>query len=132
MNNKMKIGFNKLRKTGRKATGDRAENIVKKFLEEKGYSILEQNYKTKYAEIDIIAHKQGNLFFIEVRSRTGEEFGLPEETIRGRKAWKLKQNALAYVAFKKYRGPYQIDLACVVFDENQKVQRVSYFENIIN
>jgi putative endonuclease len=124
--------FNQKAKNSRKATGDRAEKIVKNYLEERGYRVLEQNYKTKYAEIDIIAQKQGNLFFVEVRSRTGEDFGSPEETIRGRKSWKLKQNALAYAFFKKYRGPYQIDLACVVFDQNQKPQRVSYFENIIN
>ena len=128
----MKIFFKREQKNSKKETGDKAENIIKKYLQQRGYQILEQNYKTKYAEIDIVAQKQGNLFFIEVRSRTGEDFGAPEETVQERKKWKLRQNALAYATRKQYRGHYQIDLACVTFDENKNLQTINYFENIAN
>jgi Holliday junction resolvase-like predicted endonuclease len=49
-------------------TGEIGENIAVKFLVKHGYSIIDRNYTKKWGEIDIIAKKQGKLYFIEVKS----------------------------------------------------------------
>ncbi len=112
-------------------TGKLGEAIAKEYLERKGYKMFEQNYKTKYAEIDLVAEKAGQIVFVEVRTKTNEEFGTPEETIGYKKKQKLMRNAQAYVARKKYSGPYRIDAICIVLPGSEKPLRVSHYENIV-
>lgn len=112
-------------------TGRVGEIIARKYLEKKGYRIIEQNYKTKYAEIDLISREGNELVFVEVRTRKGEDFGTPEETINNKKLRKLWGNARAYVAWKKWQGPYRVDAVCVVLKYNNMVERINHYENII-
>jgi putative endonuclease len=111
--------------------GKEGEIIARKYLEEKGYKILEQNYKTRYAEIDLVAKLGDRLKFIEVRTKTGEMYGTPEETIGFKKMRKLLWNAESYVSFKKWKGPYDIDAICVVLRYNNAVERINHYENIV-
>ncbi len=112
-------------------TGKKGEEIAKKYLEKKGYKILEKNYKTKYAEIDLIAEKRNELVFVEVRTKMGENFGTPEETIDKKKMRKLWGNAMAYAARNKWRGLYRVDAVCIVLKPSGEVDRLNHYENII-
>ncbi len=95
------------------------------------YKIIEQNYSTKYAEIDLLARKDETLVLVEVRTKTGEQFGSPEETINKKKMNKLIKNAQAYTARIRWKGSYRIDAICVVLGENQNIERFNHYENII-
>jgi putative endonuclease len=110
--------------------GKKGEDIARRFLEKQGYKIIEQNYRTKYAEIDLVAKKGNDLVFIEVRTKIGENFGTPEETINYDKKRKLLRNALAYVSRKKWKGPYRIDAICIVLKSDYSVERLNHYENI--
>ena len=110
--------------------GRLGENIARDYLENKGYKIIEQNYKTKYAEIDLIAQKENGLMLVEVRTKTGEQFGSPEETINKKKMRKLRMNALAYTSRIKWQGPYRIDAICVILDENHNLGRINHYQNV--
>lgn len=110
--------------------GKTGERIAREYLENKGYKIVEQNYRTKYAEIDLLAKKDNALALIEVRTRTGEQFGAPEETINKRKMRKLRMNALAYTSRIQWKGSCQIDIVCVVLDKNHNLGRINHYENI--
>ena len=112
--------------------GEKGEQVAESYLKKKGYSVLERNYKNKYGEIDLIAKEGSELVFIEVRSKTENDFGMPEETVKGKKKKKLKQNALAYTTFNNYDGFYRIDLVCVVFTKNGEIKRLTHHKNIIN
>ncbi|MDP2909573.1 MAG: YraN family protein [bacterium] len=112
-------------------TGRAGEEIAKDYLERKGYKIIEQNYKTKYAEIDLVAKKENEMVFIEVRTKKGEDFGTPEETIDKKKMRKLWGNARAYTAWKKWQGPYRVDAVCIVLKPSGEVDRLNHYENII-
>lgn len=111
--------------------GKHGEEIARKYLEDKGYGILEQNYRTKRAEIDIIAREHDMLVFVEVRTKHHEQFGSPEETLNYKKRMKILRNAGAYVARVKHQGPYRIDAVCVVLNQQQKVERIAHYENIV-
>ena len=112
-------------------TGKKGEEIAKRYLEKKGYKILEKNYKTKYAEIDLIAKKRNELVFVEVRTKMGENFGTPEETIDKKKMRKLWGNAMAYAARNKWQGHYRVDAVCIVLKPSGEVNRLNHYENII-
>ena len=113
------------------ATGKLGEEIAGKYLEGKGYKIVERNYKTKYAEIDLVAKRKNELVFVEVRTKVGENFGSPEETIDRKKLRKLWGNATAYVARVGWKGIYRIDAVCVILKEDYSLARLNHYENII-
>ena len=111
--------------------GKLGENIAREYLRDKGYNIIEQNYRTKYAEIDLITKKKNVLVFVEVRTKTGDEFGTPEDTINRDKKRKLRMNAMAYVNRKKWKGPYRIDAICIVLEPNETMSRLTHYQNIV-
>ena len=106
------------------------EAIAKKYIQNKGYKVIEQNYKTKYAEIDLIARDKRTLVFIEVRTKVGERFGSPEESLNRSKINKLVKNTAAYVVQKGYIKRCRIDAVCIVLDKKEKIKRVNHYQNI--
>lgn len=117
------------------ATGYLGEVIAKEYLENQGYRIIEQNYKTKYAEIDLITWDRKTLVFIEVKTKSGERFGAPEESINRRKINKLTRNALGYIVRNVRNGcdhslRYRIDAVCIVIDKANNPERISHYKNI--
>lgn len=106
------------------------EKFARDFLKEKGYSIIEENYRTKYSEIDLIARKKKVLVFVEVRTKTNADFGLPEETIKKEKIGRLIRAAAAWTAKKRWQGPYRIDAISVILDKNFNLENLQHYENI--
>ena len=111
--------------------GKQGERIAEEYLENKGYQILEHNFKTKYSEIDLICKKNSELIFVEVRTKTNEKFGLPEETINKDKIQRLVRAANAYVARKHWPGSYRIEAVCIVLNPNNTARRVEQ-HNVIS
>ena len=66
-------------------TGKLGEEIAREFLEKKGYKIVGQNYKTKYGEIDLVVQKGKELIAVEVRTKIGDLYGSPEESLTKKK-----------------------------------------------
>ena len=118
--------------------GKIGEDLAREYLEKEGFKIIEQNYKTKYAEIDLVAEKpsgflkQSTLVFVEVRTKVGEQWGSPEDTINKAKLWKVLQNAKSYSAFSKWDGPARIDAVCIVLKNDFSVVRLTHHENIVS
>jgi len=110
--------------------GRLGEDIARRYLEKKGYSIVDQNYKNKYAEIDLIAQYKDNLIFVEVKTRIGEQFGIPEDAINRNKLRRLIRNAQVYMMRKNYDLDFRIDAVCIVLDENKQPIRIDHYENI--
>ncbi len=117
-------------KTNNLKTGCLGEEIAKRYLENQGYRIIQENYRTKYAEIDLIAWHKKCLVFIEVRTKKEERFGTPEESLTVKKINKLLRNAMVYTAQRNYQGSYRIDAVCIVLDGGQKLKRLKHYSNI--
>ena len=105
-------------------TGKIGEELAKDFLEAKGYEIIKQNYRTKYAEIDLLAKKDKELILVEVRTKIGENFGSPEESLTKKKLKKLWFNAQIIKATR-------IDAVCIVLKQDRSVEKIEHYENII-
>lgn len=65
----------------RQTIGRKGEEVAQKYLKENGYSIIETNYRCPFGEADIIASKDNELVFVEVKTRGQEIFGNPADSI---------------------------------------------------
>jgi len=111
-------------------TGNIGEDIAQKYLKDQGYKILERNFKTKYAEIDLVAKQKDEIIFVEVKTRRGLNFGSPEEALTKKKLSKLWLNAQGYINFKKWQRPYRIDAICIVLNPDNTVNYFNHYQNI--
>lgn len=112
-------------------TGKIGEELAKDYLEKQGYQILWQNFKTKYAEIDLVAKQKQELVFVEVRTKKGDLFGTPEESLDRKKLRKLQFNAQGYVSRVRWSGPYRIDAVCIVLKPDNSLERLTHYPNAI-
>jgi putative endonuclease len=76
--------------------GQFGETLAAKYLARKGYRIIEQNFRIRGGEIDIIAVDGNTLVYIEVKTRTGNQFGYPEEAVTPQKIKFLERAAKFY------------------------------------
>jgi putative endonuclease len=79
------------------STGKKGEELACEFIKNKGFFILETNWRYRHSEVDIIASKENVLHFFEVKTRKNILFGLPEASVGNKKMTKLKQAAQAYL-----------------------------------
>ncbi|MDO8523461.1 MAG: YraN family protein [bacterium] len=119
-------------KTKKRKIGDMGEELASRFLEKKGYKIIERNYLKKWGEIDIVAKNREGLHFIEVKSLTNPNFR-PEDAVR---AWKKERMARAIKTYFMDRKigdseDFQIDIAAVFLDFERKKARIRLLENVI-
>ncbi len=90
-------------KLSRRAVWDQGELTAIRYLEEKGYTIIETNYQIRWGEIDIIASEGNITVFIEVRYRHDESHGHPLDTFTYPKRRAMKRTILYYLM--KHRIP---------------------------
>lgn len=97
----------------RKTKGNQGEALVKNHYEKNGFEILEMNYRHRRAEIDIIAHKDDRLFFIEVKYRSGTDFGEIETFVSKAQENRIKDAAEDYIFAINWMKDVRFDIACV-------------------
>ncbi len=76
----------------------RGEKAAKAYLRGRGYTILEENYRTPLGEIDLIAREGDTLVFIEVKTRRSGLFGLPQEAVTAAKRHQIVKVAEYYLS----------------------------------
>lgn len=77
--------------------GKLGEEIALKYIISKGGKVIEQNYRTKMGEVDIIAKLNGELVFVEVKSRSNINYGYPSESVNYKKKRKITNVAKYYI-----------------------------------
>ena len=100
--------------------GQRGEMAAWKYLTDRGYKIIEKNYRTPFGEVDIIAEKSGRLKFIEVKTRSSKDFGLPQEAVGPAKQKKLVQLAAYYLKKQKKENiPASFEVLAVLWNQSR-------------
>ncbi|MFH0839304.1 MAG: YraN family protein [Candidatus Omnitrophota bacterium] len=113
--------------------GKAAEHLAVDFLKKNGYTVLTQNYATKFGELDIIARHGEYFCFVEVRSRSQLDFGFPQESLTAKKKQHLKLAALDFVKKKNLADAYlRFDMVCILFDKDQHVESITLEHDIIS
>lgn len=129
-------------KTNNKATGDKGEAIVCKYLQRKGWKIIDRNYQQRWFEIDIIAQFQQTIHFIEVKTVSYEtikdlnkavtrETWRPEEQVHAKKLEKIGRGVDFWLSSTKYEGKWQFDVAAVRIVPRETYATVKYIDNLV-
>ena len=112
-------------------TGLWGEAQVANYLRKRGYKILAHGYRCRFGEIDLIASKGNLVCFVEVKTRSDTEHGLPREAVTLQKQEKLRKTALFYLSANEMEVPARFDVAEVYTDRkhNPFSTRIEYLEN---
>ena len=95
--------------------GRRGEVLAADFLESKGYTILERNWRYRRAEVDIIALKSETLAIVEVKTRSSERMGAPQSFVGRKKIRLLVEAVNAYVRNRGINVEVRFDIVAIVY-----------------
>ena len=110
----------------RQNLGKLGEDLACAELERRGYAVLARRYRTRFGEIDIIARDNDVTVFVEVKARTGDEFGGGAAAVTGWKQRRITQMAVDYLSrHRLHDRPCRFDV--VVIDLTGESSRVEVY-----
>ena len=101
--------------------GKRGEELAAQYLTEKGYEILECNWRNVHKEIDIIGKKDNVLVVVEVKTRQSEEYGEPDIAVTRQKQTRLISAANAYLFQNKLDINTRFDIISIVLKNGEPI-----------
>ena len=105
--------------------GKQGEKIAAVYLRKKGYEIMATSFRYDKAEIDIICKKGNTIVFVEVKTRTSEDFGDPEEAVVAKKQEKLVKAAERFIETNDLIGESRFDVVSVtLLGKKEKVHHI--------
>ncbi len=105
-------------------TGQRGESMAVAYLQDSGYKVLQQNYRYKRAEIDIVAQKGSLLVFVEVKTRGSDVYGYPEEAVNSKKEALLLTAAAAYIEEQNWHFDVRFDIISVTLSARPVIHHI--------
>jgi putative endonuclease len=93
--------------------GRRGEAEARRYLEGRGYEILESNWRGGSGEIDLIARRGPVCAFVEVKTRRTATFGSPEESVTKSKISRIRGVAAEYIASSGLTGEVRFDVVSI-------------------
>ena len=109
--------------------GRRGEIIARKFLQNRGYSIIEENYHSRYGEIDIIARDGEIVVFVEVKLRKNANFAQAREFVTYKKQEKIIKTADIWLSENQNDYQLRFDVIEVYTGLASKKTLVNHIEN---
>lgn len=117
----------------RKALGALGEKKAVEYLKKRRYRIRETNFRCRAGEIDIVAQDKDYLVFVEVRTRTGSDFGTPEESVNAAKKERLVSVALTYLqTHRNLPSLWRFDVVAIEADPEGQISRIELIRNAIS
>jgi len=107
--------------------GKQGEEIARRYLKQKGYTILETNWQYSHAEIDIIALKDNVLVIVEVKTRTSDHYGKPEAFVSKKKIKLLTTAANSYIKQKDLDVETRFDIISII--KNRYTEKLEHLED---
>lgn len=115
----------------KKSEGNLGENLACSYLTQKRYRIITRNFHSRLGEIDVIAQKNQRLFFIEVKTRSSDYFGEPQEAVGKRKLASIINTAHYFKLLnRKLPEAMQVDVIAIKLDSQGKLLNLKHFENV--
>lgn len=97
-----------------------------------GYHILERNFRCCYGEIDLVAEHAEDLVFVEVKTRRGSVYGLPEEAVNLRKQRKIVEVAYYYIdVYACSERSWRVDVVAVQLSKSGKFEEIRIYQHAI-
>lgn len=107
-----------------KTLGNAGEDLACRFLQKNGYEILERNKRySRFCEIDIIAKFKSTIVFVEVKTRSTDEYGVPFEAITKSKYENIYKGVQHYLSENKVKD-YRIDVIGITLKPELKINHI--------
>ena len=111
--------------------GKLGEDAVLQAALQKGYQQIGRNIRTPFGEIDLILMQDNTLVFTEVKTRTGDKYGYPEEAVSKLKLRHMIQSSEHYIQKNNLPNPWRLDVVAVIYDLRlQKTTDIEWMENV--
>lgn len=105
--------------------GKKGEKLAYTFLRRKGYEVLATNFRYEKTEIDIVCRKDKTIVFVEVKTRTTDMHGNPEEAVDLKKQEKIVNAAERFIQVHDLLGDVRFDVVSIIFDgKKEKVTHI--------
>ncbi|ROT47049.1 YraN family protein [Candidatus Cardinium hertigii] len=104
--------------------GQYAEAVAADYLVKKGFSILDQNFRYKRFEIDLIVKKDQLIVFVEVKARKNNLFGHPENFVNQKKMRFIRLAAAHYLRIQHYNKAVRFDIISILGSKNEGIEVV--------
>lgn len=109
------------------------EHLAEEFLRQKGLTFIGRNIRTPYGELDLIMQDDQELVFVEVKTRSNLEFGMPETGITYKKLTHLLAAVQAYLQIHpELENDWRIDVIAILGKPGDIPPEISWFENAVN
>lgn len=108
--------------------GNLGEEIAVDFLVNNGHTILETNWRYSRAEVDIICMKDEVLIFVEVKTRSYDYFGQPEDFVTAKKKKLMSTAASAYMQKIKHEWQIRFDIVSILYSSKSSY-KIKHFED---
>lgn len=107
--------------------GRSGEQLAAEYLKNKGYTVLDRNWRSGHKELDLVVRNDTTLVVVEVKTRSGTCFGRPEDAVDARKIYRTVLAADAYVRFKCLDMDVRFDIVTVIYSKGDV--SVEHIEN---
>jgi putative endonuclease len=115
----------------RRAFGDEGESLAAEYLRRKGIKVVGKQVRTEYGEIDLVCEADGELVFVEVKTRRTDTSGPPEASITPSKFSAMRRSAEAYVMGGALEAkPWRLDVVSILLKEGQAEPEILHFEAV--
>lgn len=118
----------------KKIIGRWGENVACQHLENEGYKIIDRNFNCRQGEIDIIAYDKLNreIVFVEVKTRTSFNYGVPSEAVNQIKQRHILKSAKYYLYCNKIEDcNVRIDVIEIVIDKENKKYKINHLKAVL-
>lgn len=109
--------------------GKKGESLAVKYLKERGYTIVETNFRYERAEIDVIAKEKNVLVFVEVKTRRKNSLGEPEDSVTLRKRDQIIKAAEGYL-YKRNLPEIECRFDVIAIKQSNGEMEISHFKDV--
>lgn len=99
--------------------GRKGEQWACGWLVRQGFKVVARNWRSQRLEIDIVALRAGRLHFVEVKLRSSQRYGFPEQNITAHKLRTLRSAAEAYLRQHEDHTDFQIDVLSITLHHDR-------------
>lgn len=111
--------------------GANGELIAKKYLLDKKYKFIKNNYRFERVEVDLIFEDQENklLMFVEVKTRRNKKYGEPEESVTVSKQNHIRKSAMGFISENPEYEKHDLRIDVISILLNDDVPEIRHIEN---
>lgn len=114
-----------------RTAGKFGEELALKYLLNKGYTFLQKNFFIQAGELDLIVQKNGIIHIVEVKMRSGKNFGTAAEALTYNKKRSLLRTIFTFLATQPQPVRWQLDLIAINFHKPTNTAEIEHLPNIL-